>query len=291
VYGETTGANATGAAVKGEVTGASATSIGVYAKASGASYSGSVLQVDLGATTGASPLMARFRYVSATWFSAQPVRADESAYAFTTYSDQIITANASVSGRHINSVVGIKVPTGVTNAGEWICRFDQTVRNNQYTGDTGTLLSLRAYNISVGHDNLDASTPTTTDVHGVYVKVKSLSGTITNSYAFRCFHETGAGTVTNNWGFFNDNPTMMNAFEGKSIFGAHTAPSETIDCAAGNVRVLGTTSNTLKVANQVNNGAVASVFTANVGPTGANTAIQGWFRLNIGGSDHYMPFW
>lgn len=39
------------------------------------------------------------------------------------------------------------------------------------------------------------------------------------------------------------------------------------------------------------NGAVASVFTANAGPTGASTAIQGWIKINVNGTLRYVPFW
>lgn len=41
----------------------------------------------------------------------------------------------------------------------------------------------------------------------------------------------------------------------------------------------------------VANAAVASVFTANVGPTGANTAIQGWLAIKVGGTARFIPFW
>lgn len=36
---------------------------------------------------------------------------------------------------------------------------------------------------------------------------------------------------------------------------------------------------------------VACVFTANVGPTGANTAIQGWLTVKVGGTVRYIPYW
>jgi hypothetical protein len=39
------------------------------------------------------------------------------------------------------------------------------------------------------------------------------------------------------------------------------------------------------------NGAVASVFTANAGPTGAATAIQGWMKINVSGTLRYIPYW
>ena len=36
---------------------------------------------------------------------------------------------------------------------------------------------------------------------------------------------------------------------------------------------------------------VACAFTANVGPTGANTAIQGWLTVKVGGTVRYIPYW
>lgn len=41
----------------------------------------------------------------------------------------------------------------------------------------------------------------------------------------------------------------------------------------------------------VANGTVACVLTASSGPTGAQTAVQGWFRINVGGTNRYVPFW
>ena len=41
----------------------------------------------------------------------------------------------------------------------------------------------------------------------------------------------------------------------------------------------------------VANGSVASVLTANAGPTGAATSIQGWLKININGTNHYIPYW
>lgn len=37
--------------------------------------------------------------------------------------------------------------------------------------------------------------------------------------------------------------------------------------------------------------AVACAFTANVGPTGANTAIQGWLTIRVAGTVRYIPYW
>lgn len=41
---------------------------------------------------------------------------------------------------------------------------------------------------------------------------------------------------------------------------------------------------------RVANGTVATAMSS-VGPTGANTAIQGWLKISIGGTDRYVPYW
>lgn len=41
----------------------------------------------------------------------------------------------------------------------------------------------------------------------------------------------------------------------------------------------------------VNKSTVASAFTANVGPTGASTAIVGWLAIKVGGTARYIPYW
>lgn len=44
------------------------------------------------------------------------------------------------------------------------------------------------------------------------------------------------------------------------------------------------------VNTNVANGAVATAMSS-VGPTGANTAIQGWLAIKVGGTARYIPFW
>lgn len=41
----------------------------------------------------------------------------------------------------------------------------------------------------------------------------------------------------------------------------------------------------------VSKGTVASAFTANVGPTGANAAIVGWLAIKVNGAARYIPYW
>ncbi|HPS76526.1 MAG TPA: hypothetical protein PLS53_00060 [Thermoanaerobaculaceae bacterium] len=59
----------------------------------------------------------------------------------------------------------------------------------------------------------------------------------------------------------------------------------------GSFRIM-TSKVTDKIQNMgaVANGTVAAVLNSS-GPTGANTAIQGWLRVNINGTDRYIPYW
>jgi len=41
----------------------------------------------------------------------------------------------------------------------------------------------------------------------------------------------------------------------------------------------------------VANGASALTFTANAGPTGANTVPASWLRINVNGTDRFVPTW
>lgn len=67
--------------------------------------------------------------------------------------------------------------------------------------------------------------------------------------------------------------------------------SDAIRIEAGYLKMVGTAGNTLAISNPVADGSVACVFTATQGPTGAQTAIQGWMRVNMNGTDRYIPFW
>ena len=55
-------------------------------------------------------------------------------------------------------------------------------------------------------------------------------------------------------------------------------------------RVQTSTIDKIQVA-QVAKGSIATTFTASSGPTGAQTALQGWLRMNIAGVDRFIPYW
>lgn len=60
---------------------------------------------------------------------------------------------------------------------------------------------------------------------------------------------------------------------------------------AGGILLNGATTKTIKYTNGVANAAVAVTFGA-VGPTGSTAGNQvGWLRVNIGGTDRYIPYW
>ncbi len=60
---------------------------------------------------------------------------------------------------------------------------------------------------------------------------------------------------------------------------------------AGGILLDGATAKTIKYTNGTANAAVAVTFGA-VGPTGSTAGNQlGWLRVNIGGTDRYIPYW
>ncbi len=59
---------------------------------------------------------------------------------------------------------------------------------------------------------------------------------------------------------------------------------------AGYVTMPGNSGNSLRFTSPTANASVAVTITS-VGPTGAQTTIQGWFICNINGTDRFVPFW
>jgi len=59
---------------------------------------------------------------------------------------------------------------------------------------------------------------------------------------------------------------------------------------AGTTRIATSGIDTLQLTT-VANGTVSKSFTANEGPTGAHTAIQGWLRIRVAGVDRFIPYW
>lgn len=83
-------------------------------------------------------------------------------------------------------------------------------------------------------------------------------------------------------------------------FGIGAASTANLQFGSGLVPAITITANTTGVVfagamrlngANVANGAVLSVFTPASGPTGAATAIQGWLKINVSGTDHYVPYW
>lgn len=111
------------------------------------------------------------------------------------------------------------------------------------------------------------------------------SGSVTRFMAFRDA-KAASHPATNNAAFCDNAAFTGNWFINQSGTDASTlAGALTI----GGATVLGSTVrlNGASVAN----GSVASVFTPVSGPTGAATAIQGWLKINVSGTDHYIPYW
>lgn len=54
---------------------------------------------------------------------------------------------------------------------------------------------------------------------------------------------------------------------------------------------LGTAGNSPSIANGTANGSVATTL-GSVGPTGSTAGDpQGWIRINVGGTDRFVPYW
>ena len=79
---------------------------------------------------------------------------------------------------------------------------------------------------------------------------------------------------------------------GNTIFG-FDAPNITGDAEASEYALnIGTGWDApIALAAATANGTVAALFTATSAPTGAQTAIQGWIRVDVAGTPRYVPFW
>lgn len=63
-----------------------------------------------------------------------------------------------------------------------------------------------------------------------------------------------------------------------------------LQIAAGHLEMVGTSGNSLRITTATANNTVATAM-SNVGPTGAQTTIQGWLLINVNGTNRYIPFW
>ena len=97
------------------------------------------------------------------------------------------------------------------------------------------------------------------------------------------------------------NPGAVNITAGKSTFISSVGGAVNItagDAATGGDITLTPGIGSVSTSGRVNfvnsnsaKSTVACAFTANVGPTGANTAIQGWLTVKVAGVVRYIPYW
>jgi len=89
------------------------------------------------------------------------------------------------------------------------------------------------------------------------------------------------------------NWTGRTAAEANQWINACWSPKLRIFCAVANTgtnRCMTSGVDKLQITSAAN-GAVAKTFTASQGPTGAQTAVQGWLRINVAGVDRFIPYW
>jgi len=114
------------------------------------------------------------------------------------------------------------IGNGVSNTGDWEILHGAVLRNYVTNGDTGTLANLGGAKLYYGHASNDASTPTTTNVYGLYLLPYKGTGTITNKYDIYIGDYGAAGGVINNeWGIYQDN-TATNYLKGETRINAVT---------------------------------------------------------------------
>lgn len=149
---------------------------------------------------------------------------------------------------------------------------------------------------------------TCTDLRGGSFQVQNASsGTVTSGAAVYLVDPVNAGTLTTAYGIYAD---AMTAGATKYVFFSNGAGlfsiGDTTDstslatgafqCKGGGtfskrLTLDGDSGKTLKYVNPTANGAVAVTFGA-VGPTGSTAGNpQGWLRVDVAGTDRYVPFW
>lgn len=136
-----------------------------------------------------------------------------------------------------NAVIGEKieltpiVSTGVTDSGGYIGLWNVALRNDNGTGDSGTLSDLYGVNLQYGHYNLDgASVPQTNNVYGIFLSPSIKSGTITNLYDLYIGSDATGGTVTNRYAIYQAYASAKNYFAG-SIGVGTTSPKSALHVA------------------------------------------------------------
>lgn len=142
--------------------------------------------------------------------------------------------SSSVSGETValRSTMNPTIQTGTTTSGALIGSVSSSLRNSNVAGDTGTANYIEGTQINYGHNNSDASTPTTNNAIGILVNPFTKSGSITNMIDIYLANAiTGTGSVTNGYGIYQQN-SKNNYFAGNIGVGV-TSPSAQLNLGAG----------------------------------------------------------
>lgn len=210
-----------------------------------------------------------------------------------------LTSNtaSTKSTRAISAALTRTVTADTTDTGSMVgLAIDRTVAADSghvYTNTSSAGLT----GISIAAPTLTGpGTFTITAMTGLRISADTATNT-GSKYAMQVFQPSGAtnnvwltdSTPTGTWGIY-EAATNANYFAGSVGIGAGASGVgrvlELDSGAAGTPAVKLTSSHGSSAT-----GSTACVFTPASGPTGANTAIQGWVLLDVGGTTRYIPFW
>lgn len=155
-----------------------------------------------------------------------------------------------------------------------------------YHRGTGTVTAMRSLSVEWGCLNASG---VVTLVSGIWIRTPTVTGTITTQIGLDIQNISGAGTnysIRTGSGqvSIGDTADSTSTTTGSLIAAGGIA-------SAKRITVDGTHGQTLKYVNGVANGAVGVVLGL-VGPTGSTAGNpQGWIRIDVGGTDQYIPYW
>ena len=195
---------------------------------------------------------------------------------------KLVTSDRVGFGGSHNS--GAIVTAGQTNP---LIGVNQTAFFAAHTGTSAATTGIRGFQSALG---TAAAVFTCPDVLSFTCNtiIKGSGSTITRATSFHANEETAG---TNNCGLFIG-PSL--AYTGNwAIYSSTTRDSYFAGGLqiAGTVTLDGATAKCLSYTNGTANAAVGVTFGA-VGPTGSTAGNQvGWMRVNVGGTDRYVPYW
>lgn len=225
-------------------------------------------------------------------------------------SSEVLDATQTVTSNVSSTTLGIFNNQSLNNALSASCRAaTMKLQRSITTSQTDTPGFSGCPAVLIGYDFSVASGQTLTtsaDMNRSYVGVlitgpSAQSGTLAlGTTAMMAIQANATATGTTKYGIYLDAQTGASTNYGmyvvstQSFFGGNvgfnaSSPGRAIEVDSG-----GASTPAIKFTSSHStaaNGAIASVLTANSGPTGAATAVQGWLLIDVGGTTHYMPYW